>query len=317
MSTTSLTEELRLPGSPVRRFFDEHFGHGVTDIQRRYRQNAPDLTIAGNDANPGTIGTAADWLLRFLVHPSPDLGLAVHGAVLCKKAGINLMPALAAINRALGVPWPPSAAAGQVQSFNGPISGSSVDGLERACWALALLTEVRRGGVRALDNGPLGRLRGHAVSGEDLLAFASPAALDQLAQFRQVFERDLIPKLAARRGRWVLGPTFAGSKLINADADLIAAGLLLDLKTSTKPALSGQDLFQLIGYALLDFNDEYQIAEVGTFNARYAYLATWDLRGLLDKLAGRKADLPSVRGDFRRLLDERMGSGAAPRSASP
>jgi hypothetical protein len=94
-----------------------------------------------------------------------------------------------------------------------------------------------------------------------------------------------------------------GSALIKADADLIAAGLLIDLKTSAKkPSLALTDLFQVIGHALLDFDDEYRLNALSIFSARYAYLATWELPALLSELAGHNVDLPMVRGRFRDLL---------------
>lgn len=118
-----------------------------------------------------------------------------------------------------------------------------------------------------------------------------------------MFSDTLIPQLAARTGTWALGPTFTGSALIKADADLIAAGLLIDLKTSAKkPSLGVTDLLQVIGYALLDFDDEYRVDALGIFSARYAYLATWELPALLSELAGHDVDLRTVRGRFRDLL---------------
>jgi hypothetical protein len=76
-----------------------------------------------------------------------------------------------------------------------------------------------------------------------------------VANFRRVFETALIPQLATRSGPWALCPTFSGSTMIGgADVDLIAAGLLLELKTSAKLTLAIEDLFQVIGYALLDFD---------------------------------------------------------------
>ena len=114
----------------------------------------------------------------------------------------------------------------------------------------------------------------------------------------------LLPSLGRWSGRWFLGPTFAGSALMKADADLIAAGRLLDLKTEWKLSLGVATVFQVIGYALLDFDDAYRVTSVGTFSTRYAYLATWDLRALLDELAGCPVDLPSVRREFRQLLLE-------------
>jgi hypothetical protein len=58
----------------------------------------------------------------------------------------------------------------------------------------------------------------------------------------------------------------------------------------------------VIGYALLDFDDEYKLTELGIFSARYAYLAPWDLARLLDDLAGQQVSLPATRQEFRQLL---------------
>lgn len=195
--------------------------------------------------------------------------------------------------------------------FTGPIPGSTLDPdlLARGCWALVLLTEFYRAGLAAAIGGPLASL--DPASTPDLLALASPAALDQLAQLRRVLEQVLLPALATRHGLCTLGPTFTGSALVHADADLIAAGLLLEVKTSQgdkrpdgtrRAALSKLDLFQLIGYALLDFDDDYQITELGTFAARFAYLTTWPLNDLLTAMAGHKVDIAGTRGAFRQLL---------------
>jgi hypothetical protein len=69
-----------------------------------------------------------------------------------------------------------------------------------------------------------------------------------------------------------------------------------------RASLGVTTIFQVIGYTLLDFDDAYQLTEVGTFSARYAYLATWDIDALLDEPAGQHVSLPSVRHEFRELL---------------
>lgn len=298
-----LTAEIKNIRSPVRQFLDERFTSGLRDVQRRYREGAGTLVVPRSDANPGTVGTAADWLLRFLIHPSPDVHLAMAGAALCRMDGVDLVPALAGITESLGVPLPRRREVREVQTFTGPGPGCDAepDLLARSCWALALLTEVFRGGPMVLAAGPLSQLRGTAKAAS-LLALCPPAGLDQLAQFRHVFETALMPHLAARRGLWAIGPTFAGSELMNADADLIAGGLLLDLKTSSKLSLPVQDMLQVIGYALLDFDDEFGVTELGIFSARYAYLATWPAGSLLDELAGREVSLQATRAAFRELL---------------
>jgi len=127
------------------------------------------------------------------------------------------------------------------------------------------------------------------VSGDDLLGLAPPTGLAQLAAFRHVFDTGLLPQLAARTGPWALGPAFAGSELIKADADLIAAGLLLELKSSAKLSLGITDLLRVMGYALLDFDDGYRVAELGIFAARHGYLAIWELGDLLSELPGTRS----------------------------
>ena len=308
----ALTRELDNPGSPVRLFIEERFPR-IRDIQRRYRENAPALVIPGNEANPGTVGTACDWLLRFLVHPRPDVHLALMGGSFVPLYGPGFGQGLFELCDRLGIPtggsMPP--APSPSRTFAGPVAGSTIEPelLARGCWALALLTEFYRAGPAAVAGGPLGRLDPWGPA--DLLALASPAALDQLAQLRRVLEQDLLPTLATRHGPWALGPTFTGSALMNADADLVAAGLLLEVKTSQGPkrpdgtrraALDKLDLLQLIGYTLLDFDDEYQITELGIFAARFAYLCTWPVTALLSEMAGHDVELPGTRDAFRQLL---------------
>lgn len=151
--------------------------------------------------------------------------------------------------------------------------------------------------------GPLGRFRNRQPSVDEVLHMAPKAAVGQLSDLRHVFEAVLVTQLASRRGYWSLGPEFTSSALLKADADLIVAGLLIDLKTtSVKPSLGVQEILQVIGYALLDFDDAYQLTEVGIFSARYAYMSTWHIDQLLSELAGCPVSLPAIRQEFRRLL---------------
>jgi hypothetical protein len=303
-----LTSELADPASPVRRFLDERFGYGLRDVQRRYREAAPALVVPAPDRQevaPGTLGTAADWLLRFLLEPTPSLQPASTVArVFGLRTGMSR--AFTEMAAALGLSASAMAATGD-GGFDGPMAGSDADPeyLARACWVLALFTEMFRAGPTVTVAGPLAqfRFKGVSVGADELLSLAPEAALSQLAAFRRVFETALIPRLATWQGRWHLGPTFTGSELLHADADLIAAGLLLDLKTSAaKPSLARGDMFQVIGYALLDFDDAYQLTHLGIVSARYAYLTTWPIQELLDELAGHPVRLPDIRDDFRHLL---------------
>lgn len=300
-----ITQELKNAKSPVRAFFDEWFPH-TQEVRRRYRQEAASLTVPSSGAAAGTVGTAADWLLRFLLHPHPDVRVAMAGA---SDLGDFHVVALTELARQLGATLPDQQAA---VAFTGPVAGSTVDQevLARGCWALALLTELYRS-PQAYRYSPLAAAPPPVEGADDLLALAAPPALLELARFREVFEDTLIPRLAPRTGTWALGPRFSGSKLIPADADLIAAGLLLDLKTSLgdkhpdgtrRLKLDKNDLYQLIGYTLLDFDDEHHVSDVGIFSARFEHLAIWPLKALLGELAGQDVDLPGIRREFTQLL---------------
>jgi len=292
----ALTGELDLKESPVRQFFEDRFSPGLRDVQARYRTAAGPILVLGvppTEANAGTIGTAADWLMRFLVHPTPSLGLAAAGAGLC-----NMVPALKEIAELLGY------AGMGADTFTGPVAGSAVEPevLHRSCWALALLSEVYRGGPMIAEIGPIGRLPNR--SAKALLAATPAAGLDQLAALRAVMESALLPSLASRPGLWAAGPTLAGSALMAGDCDLIAGGLLLELKVSAKPvSLPAIELWQLLGYALMDYVDEFHVTEVARFAGRYGYLATWDLGQLLADLAGHPVNLADLRAEFRELLE--------------
>jgi hypothetical protein len=291
-----LTYELSLKDSPIRQFFDDRLTSGLKYAQAEYRAGAGPLLIPGvprEVADAGTIGTAADWMLRFLVHPNPSLRLAAQGASLC-----GMLPALKELAFKLG--FRDSGA----ETFTGPARGSGVepDLLHRACWGLALLTEVYRRGPDVAAIAPLGRLADR--SARSLLDAAPDAGLDQLAALRGVMESVLLAAVSSRRGLWAIGPVFAASEIMPGDADLIAGGLLTELKTTIKkPSLGVTDLRQVLGYAVMDYVDEFGITDVAVFSARYGYLAQWNLDVLLSGLAGRPLTAAELRAEFRALLD--------------
>lgn len=300
-----LTREIADTASPVRRFLDDHLSVGLRGAAGRYRSGAPALAVPPGTANPGTVGTAADWLLRLLTHPAPSHALPLRGAeILDAFAGTVLTPGLMEIAGLLGMPEPNRSLS--AVTFIGSVPGSTAEPelLARACWSLALFTEAFRTGPAMAGRHVFAeRFQRAAPSAADLLALTPADALAQLGEFRGVFEHSLLPALAARRGTWALGPTFAGSHLMKADADLIAAGLLLELKTTSKaPALARAEVFQVVGYALLDFDDAFALDTAALFSARYDYLAQWPLPELLEQLAGGPVQLDELRAQFRGLL---------------
>lgn len=101
------------------------------------------------------------------------------------------------------------------------------------------------------------------------------------------------------------GPVFAGSGDIGgADADYILGGLLLDCKATKDPRRLGrEEIYQLAGYLLLDYDDQFGIDQVGLYLSRQGGLITWDAAGFLRRL-GAAMSLAQLRERLRRHLHE-------------
>ena len=92
-------------------------------------------------------------------------------------------------------------------------------------------------------------------------------------------------------------PTFAASRWCNAYADVIAGGLLLEVKTRLGPKskvgvrrparhIAARRPYEALGYLLFDTDDRYRIERVGWHSARYGNLVVFDVDELLQRLIG-------------------------------
>jgi superfamily I DNA/RNA helicase len=118
------------------------------------------------------------------------------------------------------------------------------------------------------------------------------------------------------RQKIVTGPAFAGSTDIGgADADFILDGLLLDCKATITPRKLGvNEINQLAGYLLLDYDDEFGISRVGLYLSRQGAGITWEVPKFLE-LLGAHASLPELRGQLRAHLRACRASSPAARAA--
>lgn len=62
-----------------------------------------------------------------------------------------------------------------------------------------------------------------------------------------------------------------------------------------------QDIYQLAGYALLDYSDTYRLDRVGCYHARSGSLSVWDI-GDFFALLGAREPLPALRTRTAALL---------------
>ena len=103
----------------------------------------------------------------------------------------------------------------------------------------------------------------------------------------------------------VLNPTFEGSKDIigGADGDLIVDGTLLDIKSTINSEIQQQWIYQLLGYVLLDYSNQYKIRSIGLYMSRQRLLFKWDLHDTLQKLSSdTTTNIEDLRQEFRRII---------------
>ncbi len=280
----NLTSAVKDKDSPLRQYLDRRFPN-TRPLQAAYRQECGPLLVDGGDAVPGTLGAAFDFMIRFTLDPD-------HKPVVAVQAFLDKPPLLLAVVQV-------------VEAAHTSMTGADdADVLARASWALALCTEVCRvGGV--LPGSPLAvLLQQREFTARALLALAPGGAIRQLRELHKVAEERLLPTILPAT-RLDLGPTFDGSTLCPADADLIHDGRLLDIKTHLgtpnkrtgvrSGGLSLIDLYQVLAYALFDRSDAYALRSLGIYSARYGALVTWPLFEALESMAGDSIDVAAER----------------------
>lgn len=291
---TNLTSAMNDPLSPLRQLFDSLFPN-TRAVQTSYREARPRLLVDGGTSNPGTLGAAFDYATRFELD-------ARYNASLSRAAFLHEPDMVSNIDAVI--------VAAQVAQAIGDRRT-----VFRASWALALLTEVYRIGL--LSGSPLRELVDTGtLQAQRMLELAPQDALGQLTALDEVARAHLYPHLT---GPFVLGPSFDGSALCAADADVIANGLLLDIKTRLGDKVKGagrrsdglqiEDLRQLIGYLLFDYSDAHRIDHVGIYSARFGHLTVWEVSDILEMLSGRPVDLADAREQAWRALGGRPSAG--------
>jgi hypothetical protein len=83
----------------------------------------------------------------------------------------------------------------------------------------------------------------------------------------------------------ILNPTFDGSLAIGgADADVVVQYTVLELKTTRQDRFERVDhIYQLLGYALLDYSNAYEIEHIAVYLARRGVLVSWPVAELLER----------------------------------
>lgn len=171
--------------------------------------------------------------------------------------------------------------------------------LARYCFILSLFEQVYRS--RQPSDILATPVACHTVA--ELLAIPDPAWIADICQLARLFF-DRHADLLARP--FILNPTFVGSRDVGgADADLLVDGRLIDIKTTKASTLTADWIRQLVGYALLDYDDVYAIRSLGLYLARHGELLTWPIEDLLRTLASDDSvTLASLRNELRNICKQ-------------
>lgn len=295
----SLTSRLRRRDDPLRVFFEDRLPN-LAPMHQAVKDAGEVMLLPSEPVPYGTVGTALDYRIRyyFAVTPPEDLAAARGAAVFEASLGN-------------GDSRPGASGASCFDRFAAPL-GELVDRVEpvgrrlvvddeialcRHCYVLALFEEWWR--AAACQGSPLIGL-GAGADAEAFLGLAGPAASEDLTRLSWVFF-DTQEELLA--GPSELDPTLSGSRDVGgADADLIVGSTLIDIKSTMLRRLRRQDLYQLVGYTLLDYEDAYGVDEVAFYLARRPALVRWRLDDLLEEMAGDVVDPAELRADLRTLL---------------
>lgn len=308
----SLTSELKNVESALAVFMNERFP-AVRELSVAFRALRPSdgealqpPAAARTRVAWGTLNAAIDHRLRYGFSDSRALPNAVELGI--AGAFQLAVPAVrAAVRKAgddLGYLLGELIAAEQPASRSRPLLlGAAAEAqLARLCYAMVWFEEVHRTG-RLRPGTPLGDA-GPEFTVADLLAAVPGYAVEDLVAQAEIASGALAGLRAAYPPAAVYaGPDFAGSPDVGgADADLIAGGLLIEVKGTIVPSrLRRPEFYQLLGYALLDYDDEYRIDRLGFYLSRFGLLISWPVEEYL-KLLGSSRSLAELRIECAREL---------------
>lgn len=293
----SLTGHLENRGSAVSRFMAAELP-GVKDMQAAYRSMLHSGGAVVRPAPPegvraawGTLGHAIEHRLRYAFADVAELSPAVRSGML-GAAGRSDSAAGSAVGRTAG---DLRALVAELVASDRPadrghgllLGPDREELLQRVCYVLGWFEEVYRTG-RLWPGTPLGDA-GPGLNVRQLLAAVPGYAVADIgAQACLAAERLAGLRAASQPDQVTPWASFAGSGDVGgADADLLVGDLLLEIKSRAAQALRREDIYQLVGYVLLDYPDDHQIGRVGWYLTRHGYLVTWTVTECLTFLGAQ------------------------------
>lgn len=289
----NLKHEVNEPSSPVRQFLRDRFPE-TGAISRQYKEAAAEapLLVPNVGGSSQLLGMALDHAIKAQVGPVGHKRTRDH-IFRCHR--LDASPRLRILCDII------------VESLN---VGMGKEFLSY-CVNLATLqanTYVSKSGPTFGDAChlafELGQDSDRIMSSDDV------ASLDELARLVEVAQEALLPYVASARhviGEVEFFDDGGCDGLFPAVADLWADYTLIELKASVPATKAGnstmrsEDVRQLLGYILRDWEDDLQLERVAYYQGRFGQLVVWDIDQFVDTAAGQHVDLNKMRADFRDL----------------
>lgn len=208
----------------------------------------------------GTIGTAADYRFRYYFR-SYD----AHKTVAADGVEVLGDGPLGRLGREFLIHLNELVA--RIEPARSELAADDESALNAHCVILALYEQVFRAGVTTQFNALPRR-----ATVSKLLTLALPDMVQDVSQLSHAFVSDAAEFIKADA---VLNSRFRGSIGVGgADADIIVGKTLVDFKCRAKlnSTKLRNDVLQLLGYVLLDYDDEYSISELVIYMPRHRFL---------------------------------------------
>ncbi|MGW8847970.1 UvrD-helicase domain-containing protein [Streptomyces xiamenensis] len=304
MIELSLTGQLKYDLSPISQFMAAHLPysqHLVRDYQKRIADLAyPVQPIDVQYPNWSALGHTIDYRLRLSLGGQLGLAVAAGVMILDESAPLRGAPARGA-RKALHMAGRKLLAT--VGTCLADPAGLDENTLLRLCFVASFFEDIARTGeIRRFS------MLSSATPDttlDDLTTAVPEYVVTDIDQQMRLADGPFAAFRALPQGDRVCGPVFAGSGDIGgADADYILGGLLLDCKATKDPRRLGrEEIYQLAGYLLLDYDDQFHIDQVGLYLSRQGALVTWDAADFLRRLGGAMP-LAQLREQLRQHLHE-------------
>jgi hypothetical protein len=280
----SLTSELRNPDSLISVWLRESMRPAavqaiVGNFNSILARKSP---IVINGVDPAIVGTAFDYMFRWMINP-----LQTHKLVAMQGAYLA--------DRYFTAKYHHSAAEATVSQIV-DLGNANLDLRPQCSVVLAWFEGIFRGG-RHLDKIE------SIYQQKDAQSLLNTVPKSEALDISKLAETILSVWGSRINQPYVPNPTFAGSVDVGgADADWILGDTLYDCKTSRKRnPFDVQHFLQIVGYVLLDYDNTYNIQQVGWYFARQQIILEMPINRIF-------RDLTKSRESLRKCLSERVTS---------